>query len=219
MEQKLYVRNVFEDGKLEMSELICPECFHVRQLFGVFDDEKHPFAEVYTQEMVETMIKGDCQSTLHDTHGTCLCCKKEVDLPLAFDTFKLLFEVVRDHGYEALTDIELFATGLQFCGYDCYEQYFSEHFGEPNSRRWVNAYEVSRAFGGPEEGGWYYDYGHPLQSIEVTGKTDDEVTEIREQLRTQLKAHEDVMPYLDRLEVYTEDHKGRPFPLVTPHYE
>jgi len=26
---------------------------------------------------------------------------------------------------------------------------------------YVNAYRVSRAYGGPEEGGWWYDVGEP----------------------------------------------------------
>lgn len=30
---------------------------------------------------------------------------------------------------------------------------------------YLNAYRVTRAFGGPEEGGWWYDVGEPLASV------------------------------------------------------
>lgn len=32
---------------------------------------------------------------------------------------------------------------------------------------YLNAYEVCRAYGGPEEGGWWYDAGEPLASIPI----------------------------------------------------
>ena len=41
---------------------------------------------------------------------------------------------------------------------------------------YVNVYNVYQAYGGPEEGGWYYDIGEPLASIPIntsrsTGKS------------------------------------------------
>lgn len=39
---------------------------------------------------------------------------------------------------------------------------------------YVNAYEESRAYGGPEEGGWYYTEGRPIASIPVFSKKDEE---------------------------------------------
>lgn len=38
---------------------------------------------------------------------------------------------------------------------------------------YVNVYEISRNYGGPEEGGWYFDAGVPVTSILVE-LTDDE---------------------------------------------
>lgn len=32
---------------------------------------------------------------------------------------------------------------------------------------YLNAYRVSRVYGGPQEGGWYYDAGEPLASIPI----------------------------------------------------
>lgn len=35
-----------------------------------------------------------------------------------------------------------------------------------NPEQWYfNIYEIGRAYGGPEEGGWYYDYGKPIESV------------------------------------------------------
>ena len=32
---------------------------------------------------------------------------------------------------------------------------------------YINAYSVARCYGGPEEGGWYYDAGTPLASVPI----------------------------------------------------
>lgn len=32
---------------------------------------------------------------------------------------------------------------------------------------WVNVYDVAQAYGGPEEGGWWFDTGTPVASIPV----------------------------------------------------
>lgn len=34
--------------------------------------------------------------------------------------------------------------------------------------KWVTAYEVTRHFGGPEEGGWWYNHFQPIQSVPVS---------------------------------------------------
>jgi len=52
------------------------------------------------------------------------------------------------------------------------------HF-ERHPRVYVNAYSVHRAYGGPEEGGWYYDAREPLASVPVIDKGDDVETVIR----------------------------------------
>ena len=37
---------------------------------------------------------------------------------------------------------------------------------------YINVYLADRAYGGPEEGGWYYDYGVPVESRRVLSPTD-----------------------------------------------
>jgi hypothetical protein len=39
---------------------------------------------------------------------------------------------------------------------------------------WANAYEIQRIYGGPEEGGWYYNRAFPLACVYV-GEVDCEV--------------------------------------------
>jgi hypothetical protein len=36
---------------------------------------------------------------------------------------------------------------------------------------WVNAYRISRHYGGPEEGGWYYDWNTCIASMPVLNGT------------------------------------------------
>lgn len=95
----------------------------------------------------------------------------------------------------------------------------------PVDRVWVNAYAVSRHYGGPEEGGWYYDAGSPLASIPFAGDDDAGIEKARELLRAMFAAdyeHErDRSSVLggDNLEIYTEEHVAEPFPQGRPHYE
>lgn len=46
----------------------------------------------------------------------------------------------------------------------------------------VNVYEVDRAYGGPEEGGWYYDTGRLMATYQISGSY-DYVEELIDNLR------------------------------------
>lgn len=39
---------------------------------------------------------------------------------------------------------------------------------------YLNTYEIWQAYGGPEEGGWWYDCGSPVQSILISDQEFDE---------------------------------------------
>jgi hypothetical protein len=39
---------------------------------------------------------------------------------------------------------------------------------------YLNTYEVWQAYGGPEEGGWWYDCGSPVQSVLISRDSFDE---------------------------------------------
>lgn len=89
---------------------------------------------------------------------------------------------------------------------------------------YVNAYAVSRNWGGPEEGGWWYDSGEPLASIPVR-EEDDTVIELEKKRlmetigwnrkglgRYSVNGGED-------FEIYVEEHPAKPWPERIPHYE
>jgi hypothetical protein len=88
----------------------------------------------------------------------------------------------------------------------------------------VNAYEVNRAYGGPEEGGWWYDFGRPLGSILVEDNK-DEIKAAKEKLKAIFgPAYENNRTRFsvlgeDNLEIYVQDHPAATFPSERPHYE
>jgi len=92
---------------------------------------------------------------------------------------------------------------------------------------YVNAYAVTRHFGGPEEGGWWYNAGEPLASVPLpftpTGPDDGRVGTMVNQLKQRYADHAegDIYSVLGgvAVEVYVEDHPARTFPPETPHYE
>jgi len=63
------------------------------------------------------------------------------------------------------------------CDYDCDcdydhqydDDYPPEGYVKPGaeSLMYVNAYEITRHYGGPEEGGWWYNHRNPVASIPV----------------------------------------------------
>lgn len=53
------------------------------------------------------------------------------------------------------------------------------------TRLFVNVYEAGRVYGGPEEGGWWFDTGTPLASVPVE-LTEDEWERAREAFGVEL---------------------------------
>lgn len=96
--------------------------------------------------------------------------------------------------------------------------------------RWVNVYEMSQEYGGPEEGGWWYDSGEPVESRRYvcTSATAEEHRQVR-QAELDNASEDDGgnkgRPQYShsnsrgRASVYVEDHFARFFPKSRPHYE
>ena len=89
----------------------------------------------------------------------------------------------------------------------------------------LNLYEIGRSYGGPEEGGWGYDFGTFSKCLGVF-TTPEDANAKREELREQLAAWREgrtrpgsVLSANDWPELYVEPHPGRPFPLERPRYE
>jgi hypothetical protein len=94
-----------------------------------------------------------------------------------------------------------------------------------HSYRFVNAHAVDRNYGGPEEGGWWYDSGEPLASVPVT--TEDEAATVEDRLRAILGPEFEQPHGRNRfsviggadLQVTVSLEMARAWPDRRPHYE
>ena len=88
---------------------------------------------------------------------------------------------------------------------------------------WVNVYLTDRAYGGPEEGGWGYDYGLP--ELGIACFSDEEADEILQEMRAVCDMwNEGRRPVSSVLSdgifwATIEDDKPKPWPEERPHYE
>jgi hypothetical protein len=89
------------------------------------------------------------------------------------------------------------------------------------TQQWfVGVYEVDRCYGGPEEGGWWYDTGSLLQQTAVASRGEAEA--LRTKLRQRFPdtgASSNVFGGEDyRIHIDLQPHAGH-FPTETPRYE
>lgn len=88
--------------------------------------------------------------------------------------------------------------------------------------QYVNGYLVDRVYGGPEEGGWWYDAGQPVLSLRLP---DEDAHAFAEALHDAFKVLNDTsrsrysMIGTPDYVVMVEDEEAKPFPEVAPHYE
>ena len=84
---------------------------------------------------------------------------------------------------------------------------------------YVNVYAVSRSYGGPEEGGWWYDTGTVVTSVPVIDRETAE--EIADTLRTEYPdtgRSSSVLGGAD-YRVRVEDTPAASYPTERPRYE
>jgi len=89
------------------------------------------------------------------------------------------------------------------------------------SHQYVNVYEVDRNYGGPEEGGWWYDSGEPVASIQCDERQVEQVKTYLWTMYPQINAKRQrysVNGGYD-LEIHVEEHFAKPWPETRPHYE
>jgi len=93
---------------------------------------------------------------------------------------------------------------------------------------YVNVYELDSLYGGPEEGGWWYDVGTPFLSLKVeqydrAGDIIDLTVALREQYRDngnrRSTVYREVSDKPTDYAVVIEDHPAREWPEETPRYE
>jgi hypothetical protein len=97
--------------------------------------------------------------------------------------------------------------------------------------KYINVYEMFREYGGPEEGGWWYDSFsyEEAKSIAFPSRADDvkikqTAIDLRDRLIEEARANgvprtHSVMYRGGRYAVRIEDHEGHDLPIVRPHYE
>lgn len=96
-----------------------------------------------------------------------------------------------------------------------------------SARRWLAVYDVNRAFGGPEEGGWWYDYGVPAEgfesfySLRAALVRRDEVQAALDRINHDAGPYGDLSSVLCRgaLRAIVTREPPAPFPDRRPHYE
>lgn len=83
----------------------------------------------------------------------------------------------------------------------------------------VHVFEIGRAYGGPEEGGWYYSYGLPQKRVKRFKKL-AQAKRFCIALNDELDKQRDCSSYggADELRAYVCPTKARAFPEVQPTY-
>ena len=84
---------------------------------------------------------------------------------------------------------------------------------------YINTYIVTRHYGGPEEGGWWYNQGHLIETLETSeDKADEERSKMEEKHKD--KNEGDINSVLGGtlLEVVIEETPGEDYPATKPQY-
>lgn len=84
---------------------------------------------------------------------------------------------------------------------------------------YVNVYEIERLYGGPEEGGWWYDAGTLVFTEQVVGMKEAET--LREDLHDDYPRTGNRYSVLggEDFDIRIEDQPGEDFPQYQPRYE
>jgi len=94
---------------------------------------------------------------------------------------------------------------------------------EPIGPFYVNTYLVERCYGGPEEGGWWYDCGEPMDSRLCDSY--EEMLKVREEMEKKCQEENKGRPPIysvlsnGELRVATENHFAEKWPQGRPLYE
>jgi hypothetical protein len=86
----------------------------------------------------------------------------------------------------------------------------------------VNVYLVDRAYGGPEEGGWWYDTGELLRVFPVERKYADALRDEiakRDEFSNEGRRPISSVASTGQYRVTVSDEPGESYPTTTPHYE
>ena len=85
-------------------------------------------------------------------------------------------------------------------------------------RKYVNIYLVDKAYGGPEEGGWWYDYGVAVGSLPFTDKMHKAAIEWGE-AQNASRPNISSVSSIGQYAVNIEEEQAKNFPDQRPFYE
>jgi hypothetical protein len=86
-------------------------------------------------------------------------------------------------------------------------------------RWWVNVYLVNRHYGGPEEGGWWFDSGQPIASIPIIGQAEARFAmNYWKKKYPKTDCRYSSIGGIDH-DVLVQDHFAEAWPTERPHYE
>ena len=95
----------------------------------------------------------------------------------------------------------------------------------PTVAYYVNEYRTDRAYGGPEEGGWWYDTGEFVRCLGVhldrnaAEQQRNSLTGDLDNRRQGLHSPGSVLSEGDWPDIWIEEHPGANFPTESPRYE
>jgi hypothetical protein len=96
----------------------------------------------------------------------------------------------------------------------------ADYLEEFSNGYFVNVYEVDRHYGGPEEGGWWFDAGHVVHSFHLINRTEAEsLIELLRQQFTDTGERYSMAARYDDYRVVLEATPGADYPTERPHYE
>lgn len=87
----------------------------------------------------------------------------------------------------------------------------------------VNVYLVDRAYGGPEEGGWWYGCGELVQSIGVPARKakrcQERVQKVLDKWNSERRSNINSVLSEGRFELSVDSDRGVSYPQYRPYYE
>lgn len=88
---------------------------------------------------------------------------------------------------------------------------------------YVNVYAVTRHWGGPEEGGWWWNYHNPIASFLILDPKTQDPYKVQEGFyrKYSILKEGNISSVLGGTDVavYIEDHFAEPWPKERPYYE
>lgn len=87
--------------------------------------------------------------------------------------------------------------------------------------KFIGVYAIQRWYGGPEEGGWWYNTAEHIKSIYIENETEERVEAIFQELREEFLDDGDIYSVLggSAFEFIKEEHQGEYETLERPTYE